>query len=538
MLPEANFESERNEPCRMDLKQNIIMLCRTYCGACIGVEVISVTIEVYVTHGINFFLVGLPDSAVKESQQRITTALSSIGARIPGKKIVINMAPADFRKEGSSFDLAIAVGILAASGQYRFPSLGSYLIMGELALDGSLRKIPGVLPIALHAKNEGFKGCIVPYDSAREIVEIAGISIYAVKSLTDVISVLEERGELLPFIPLPEIPRNSRSTKEIPDFCDIKGQEFAKRGLEIAAAGGHNILLCGGPGSGKSMMAKAFAGILPPMSNDEALETSVIYSVAGIFNQGRGLIRERPFRSPHHSSSVTAIAGGGAKALPGEISLSHNGVLYLDELSEFPRHILETLRQPLEDKCVTISRQRSKLTYPCNFMLVASMNPCPCGYYGQPGDRCRCTSYSIFKYLSKISGPLLDRIDMHIEVSPVPESLLLSDTKAEESREIRERVSRARNFQHERYGGRYGSNAMIGTVELSEYCKIGIDEKQFLETVLKKLNLSARAYSRILKVSRTIADLELSEFISLKHLSEAVLYRGIDRLYGYGESYF
>jgi len=362
------------------------MLCRTYCGACIGVEVISVTIEVSVTPGISFFLVGLPDSAVKESQQRITTALNSIGARIPGKKIVINMAPADFRKEGSSFDLAIAVGILAASGQYSFPSLNNYLIMGELALDGSLRKVSGMLPVALHAKKEGFKGCLIPYESAFETVEIEGISIYAARNLADVISILEERGEILPFIPQTETSDNSRPIGDIPDFCDIKGQEFAKRGLEIAAAGGHNILLCGGPGSGKSMMAKAFAGILPPMNNEEALETSVIYSIAGISNQSGGLIRERPFRSPHHSSSMTAIVGGGVKALPGEISLSHNGVLYLDELSEFPRHILEILRQPLEDKSVTISRQRYKLTYPCNFMLVASMNPCPCGYYGQPGD--------------------------------------------------------------------------------------------------------------------------------------------------------
>ena len=513
------------------------MLCRTYCGACIGVEVISVTIEVSVTPGISFFLVGLPDSAVKESQQRITTALNSIGARIPGKKIVINMAPADFRKEGSSFDLAIAVGILAASGQYSFPSLNNYLIMGELALDGSLRKVSGMLPVALHAKKEGFKGCLIPYESAFETVEIEGISIYAARNLADVISILEERGEILPFIPQTETSDNSRPIGDIPDFCDIKGQEFAKRGLEIAAAGGHNILLCGGPGSGKSMMAKAFAGILPPMNNGEALETSVIYSIAGISNQSGGLIRERPFRSPHHSSSMTAIVGGGVKALPGEISLSHNGVLYLDELSEFPRHILEILRQPLEDKSVTISRQRYKLTYPCNFMLVASMNPCPCGYYGQPGDRCRCPPYSIFKYLSKISGPLLDRIDMHIEVTPVSESLILSDIKAEESRDIRERVSNAREIQQRRYGEKYGSNAMIGAAELSEYCKIGEDEKRFLETVLKKFNLSARAYARILKVSRTIADLESSDFISLRHLSEAVLYRGIDRLYRYGESY-
>ena len=512
------------------------MLCKTYCGACIGVEVVGVTIEVSVSQGINFYLVGLPDSAVKESQQRITTALASVGGRIPGKRIVINMAPADLRKEGSSFDLAIAVGILSASGQYEFSSLDSYLIMGELALDGSLRRVQGALPLTLYAKNNGFKGCILPYESVCESSGVDGIPVYGAHNLADVISILKDERKIEPY-KCGETSDEVAIKSDIPDFCDIKGQEFARRGLEIAAAGGHNILLRGGPGSGKSLMAKAFAGILPPMTREEALDTSIIYSVAGMLNTGDGLVRVRPFRSPHHSSSMVAIIGGGAKALPGEISLSHNGVLYLDELAEFPRYILEVLRQPLEDKSVTISRQRYKLTYPCNFMLVASMNPCPCGYYGQPGDRCRCPPYSIFKYLSKISGPLLDRMDIHIEMTPVPEALLLSDTKAESSGSIRERVSIAREIQQRRYGEGLYSNAMIGVSEIAKYCKIGEREKRFLETVFKKLNLSARAYARILKVSRTIADMESSDFISLNHLSEAVLYRGIDRLYGYGENY-
>jgi len=512
------------------------MLCKTYCGACVGVEVIGVTVEVSVSQGINFFLVGLPDSAVKESQQRITTALASVGGRIPGKRVVINMAPADLRKEGSSFDLAIAVGILAASEQYEFPALGSYFIMGELALDGTLRKVSGALPMTLYAKTMGFKGCIFPHESALEGTGVDGISMYAANNLAEVISILKEEGRIEP-LRKEEIDISVKSfIADIPDFCDVKGQEFARRGLEIAAAGGHNILLCGGPGSGKSLMAKAFAGILPPLSCDETLSTSIIYSIAGMLNSGEGLIKVRPFRSPHHSSSMVAVVGGGARAMPGEISLSHNGVLYLDELPEFPRHILENLRQPLEDKVVTISRQRYKLTYPCNFMLVASMNPCPCGYYGQPGDRCRCTPHAIFKYLSRISGPLLDRMDMHIEVTPVPESLLLSDTRSEESRSIRERVCIAREIQQKRYGAKFNSNAMIGAAELGAYCKIGDNEKKFLATVIKKFNLSARAYARILKVSRTIADMESSDFISLKHLSEAVLYRGIDRLYGYGEN--
>ncbi|OFX81249.1 MAG: magnesium chelatase, partial [Bacteroidetes bacterium GWE2_40_15] len=396
------------------------MLSRTYCASCIGIEAITVTIEVDVSQGISFFLVGLPDSAVRESQQRISTALMTIGARIPGKKIIVNMAPADLRKEGSSFDLAIAVGILAASEQYIFNSLSSYIIMGELALDGSLRAVPGALPIAVHAREESFRGCIFPVESAMEASDIDGIVIYAAHNLADVISILLDDGVISPVKPYSEdacfdgadVNSPLWQSSFAPDFAEIKGQEHAKRGLEIAAAGGHNLLMCGIPGSGKSLMAKAFAGILPPLGRDESIETSMIYSVAGRGHSFKGLIRERPFRAPHHSSSAIAIAGGGTKAFPGEISLAHNGVLFMDELPEFSRHLLELLRQPLEERVISLSRANYKVTYPCNFQLLASMNPCPCGFYGDSAGRCTCSPYMISRYAAKVSGPLLDRIEM------------------------------------------------------------------------------------------------------------------------------
>ncbi len=508
------------------------MLCRTYCSFCLGINAVTVTIEVDVSQGISFFLVGLPDNAVRESQQRISTALHTIGARIPGKKIVVNMAPADLKKEGSSFDLAIAVGIIAASGQFSFPSLESYMILGELALDGTIRPVPGALPIALHAKDEGFKCCVFPLESAFEAAEIDGIEVYGAERLADVISILLGEGRIEPVRPRKDFcdSANDKLLK-VPDFADIKGQESAKRGLEIAAAGGHNLLMIGPPGSGKSYMAKALAGILPSMDRNESLETSKIYSVAGKGNSFKGLIRERPFRSPHHSSSLYAITGGGSFASPGEISLAHNGVLYLDEIPEFSRSVLEVLRQPLEDREISISRLKYKFTYPCNVMLVASMNPCPCGYFGQSDGRCTCTPYLVNRYLSRISGPLLDRIDIRIEVNPIPGERLLSDERCESSASIKERVEAARSIQMERFNGRISTNSQMNTADIRKYCHLGPTEQKLLAAAISKLNLSARGYNKILKVARTIADFDRSDLITTTHLAEAIQYRGMERNY-------
>ena len=506
------------------------MLCKTYCSFCWGVDAITVTIEVDVSQGISFFLVGLPDSAVRESQQRIGTALQTIGGRLPGKKIVINMAPADLKKEGSSYDLAIAIGILAASGQYFFPDLKSYIIMGELALDGSIRPVSGALPIALHAKNNGFKSCIFPLESAYEAAEIEGVDVYGVSDLSEVVSVLLEEGSVEPLRPNGNFDNsNSDLLLKVPDFADIKGQESAKRGLEIAAAGGHNIIMIGPPGSGKSYMAKALAGILPALSRNESLETSKIYSITGKGRSFRGLIKERPFRSPHHSSSLYAITGGGPFATPGEISLAHNGVLYLDEIPEFSRSVLEVLRQPLEDREISISRLNYKFTYPCNFMLVASMNPCPCGYYGQPGDRCTCTPYAVNRYLSRISGPLLDRIDMRIEVNPIPGERLLSDEKAEPSASVKERVTAVRELQQERFNGRINTNSQMNSSDIRTFCRLGHSEQKLLSVAINRLKLSARGYNKILKVARTIADFDRSDLITTTHLAEAIQYRGMEK---------
>lgn len=511
------------------------MLSKTYCGACIGVDAFTVTIEVDVTPGISFYLVGLPDIAVKESQQRIGTALQTIECRIPGKKIVINMAPADIKKEGSSFDLAIAIGIVAASGQHIFPDLENFLILGELALDGSIRPVAGSLPIIEHALKEGFKACILPMDSAVEAAEIYGIDIFGAKNIEEVISILMHDGIVEPLKPIENVNFQNEILKEYEfDFSDIKGQYAVKRALEIAAAGGHNVIMIGPPGAGKSFLAKAIPSILPPMNSSESIETSKIYSVLGS-GLRKGLIKERPFRAPHHSSSIYAITGGGPHSKPGEISLAHNGVLYLDEIPEFSKNVLEVLRQPLEDREIAISRLKQKIVYPANFMLIASMNPCPCGFFGQPNDRCTCTGYQINRYMSKLSGPLLDRIDIQVEVNNIDSETLMGNTESEPSAVIRERVTMARRVQKERFEKEGESslniNAQMSVRQINRYCAIGPSEKKLLAGVITKLNLSARAYSRILKVARTIADLESAQKITLEHLSEAIQYRSLDRRY-------
>lgn len=482
------------------------------------------TIEVDVSDGICFYLVGLADNAVKESQQRIGSALGRYGFRIPGKKIIINMAPANIRKEGSAFDAAMAVGIIAASGQGDFSWLEHFLIMGELALDGSLRAIGGALPIAVNAAKEGFKGCIMPRSSAEECAEVDGITIFAADTLQDIIDILSAPDSASHRIPIK--PQYIRKSVWEYDFADVKGQMTAKKGIEIAAAGGHNIILTGSPGCGKTLMAKCIPSILPPMEKEEALETSKIYSVAGLLKGTGGLIRERPFRNPHHTSTIQALAG--TVGMPGEISLAHNGVLFMDEIAEFGRAALEILRQPLEERVVQVCRARSRVCYPASFMLVAAMNPCPCGYLNDPHHNCTCSSSAIMKYAGKISGPLLDRIDLQLNLKKVsPNEIVGLSGKGEEpSSKIASRVLAARQVQMERFKGEnFNTNSMIPAGKLAKYCRIGEKEQLLLRKIVASQGISARGYSRILKISRTIADLDGKDFISLEHISKAVQFK-------------
>lgn len=496
-----------------------------------GIDATLITIEVNSSRGCMFYLVGLPDSAVKESHQRIISALQVNGYKMPTANIVVNMAPADIRKEGSAYDLPIAIGLLGANEIISSERFSRYLLMGELSLDGSIQPLKGALPIAIKAREAGFEGLIVPRQNAREAAVVNKLKVYGVENIKEVIEFFNGERELHQTVVNTREEFYARQSSFEFDFADVKGQEHVKRALEVAAAGGHNLIMVGAPGSGKSMMAKRLPSILPPLSLGESLETTKIHSVAGKLGGGSSLISQRPFRDPHHTISQVAMVGGGSFPQPGEISLAHNGVLFLDELPEFSRTVLEVLRQPLEDRRITISRVKSTIDYPAGFMLVASMNPCPCGYYNHPAKECVCSPGQVQKYLNKISGPLLDRIDIQIEIVPVPFEKISDRRQAEPSVAIRERVIKARQMQEKRYASHPGiyCNAQMNSRLLATYARPDEKGLALLRNAMNRLNLSARAYDRILKVSRTIADLEGAEQILSSHLAEAIGYRNLDR---------